>query len=79
MSEMTQRDDRNETEMKQGILVYLMVSLLALPFCEFTVGCDLAVVKSIRILQMLLLVMVSAIVFSLILSYDKDLISITRV
>lgn len=41
------RDDRNETAMKQGILVFHMLSLLALPFCEFTVGCDLAVVKSV--------------------------------
>lgn len=41
------RDDRNETEMKEGILVYHMLSLLGFPFCEFTVGCDLAVVKSV--------------------------------
>lgn len=46
MSEITQMDDRSETEMKQKIPVYLTLSLLALPFCEFILGCELADVKS---------------------------------
>lgn len=46
MSEMTRLDDRNEAEITQGILVDLMRPLLALSCCEFTVGCDIAVLKS---------------------------------
>lgn len=43
---MTRLGDRNEAEITQGILVDLTRPLLALPFCEFTVGCDIAVLKS---------------------------------
>lgn len=41
MSEMTQMDEINETAFSN----VPMLSLLALPFPELTVGCDLAVLK----------------------------------
>lgn len=55
----------------------LMLSLLALPFSELTAGDDLAMLM--YILQMFYWKKYLPVFLSLSLSYNKDLISITRV